>query len=164
LIENPGEFAINAMLCDSVSTAEGKLFVHGGGWSSLGTPKFPFVQPRIGLAILLSVPYSGTNKAIMLEIKLENEDGEVVPLGPPQRIPDGSEERRPMGVGVQLTVPRMTAMPLGESQVVPLAVNLDQLVFQSPGYYRFALSINGLLVERVPFRVLVPQQTIVRRG
>jgi Family of unknown function (DUF6941) len=36
---------------------------------------------------------------------------------------------------------------------VPFAVNFTELELPSPGHYEFVLSIDGMPVRRVPFRV-----------
>jgi hypothetical protein len=36
---------------------------------------------------------------------------------------------------------------------VPFAVNFTELELPSPGHYEFLLSIDGMPVRRVPFRV-----------
>ena len=78
---DPGEFAVNALVCDSAVVAEGKVFVQGGGWNMMVAQQFPFVQSRISLAVVVSVPYTMTNQNHLLEIRLENEDHEPVPIG-----------------------------------------------------------------------------------
>jgi hypothetical protein len=149
-----GEFCVNAVLCDSAVVAEGKLYMQGGGWNLLGTQRFPFNQPRISLAAVVSVPYTMTNQNHSLEIKLETEDHKPVPLGPP--VEKDGEIHRPSQINAQFNIGRPPILQPGDSQVVPFAVNIDQLQFDSPSAYSFVFSIDGTEIQRLSFRVLGP--------
>src|SRR6266511_2962909 len=128
----PSGFAVAAIICDSAASAEGKLYIQGGGWNILMSPVFPFSQPRIGVGAIVSVPYHATNKNHVLELRLEDQDGERLPIGPTvMSDTDGTTKS-------------------------PMAINLDQPVFQSPGAYSFVLTINDEEMERLTFRVLGP--------
>jgi len=152
---DPGTFTIDAMLCDSAVVAEGKLYVQGAGWNMLSTPQFPFVQSRIGLAVVIGVPYTETNREHRLHVRLESEDGAQLPLGPPVADPDQpGGVQRATGVGAQFNVGRPAVLQPGDRQNLPFAINLDQLGFESAGAYSFVLSIDGDEVNRLAFRVL----------
>jgi Family of unknown function (DUF6941) len=151
---NPGEFDVNAVLCDSAVVAEGKLYVQGGGWNILGTQQFPFIQPRISLGAVVTVPYTMTNQNHMLAIQLRNEDNESVAIGPP--VENDGEVQRPMQIGAQFNIGRPAILQAGDSQMLPFAVNLDQLPFESPGAYSFVFSIDGTEIQWLPFRVVGP--------
>jgi hypothetical protein len=43
----PPDFQVDAVLCDSAVTADGKLYIQRGGWNLLGAESFPFRQSRI---------------------------------------------------------------------------------------------------------------------
>lgn len=144
------------MLCDSAVVADGKLYVQGAGWNMLSTPQFPFVQSRIGIAVVIGVPYTETNREHQLHVRLESEDGQPVPLGPAVPAPDQpADMQRAMGVGAQFNVGRPPVLQPGDRQNLPFAINLDQLGFRVPGAYSFALSIDGVEANRLPFRVLM---------
>src|SRR6266498_5473939 len=83
---------IAAFLADSVVSAEGKLFVQGAGWNVLNAAGFPVRHPRIGIGVLVRVPYTATNQVHRLEVRMITADGEPVSLGdaPPEvGAPDG---------------------------------------------------------------------------
>lgn len=152
---DPSTFTVDAMLCDSAVVAEGKLYVQGGGWNMLSTQQFPFLQPRVGLAVVIGVPYTETNRLHHLDVKLESEDGELVPLGP--AMPDPEEPgtmHRATGVAAQFNVGRPPLLQPGDRQSLPFAINLDQLAFAVPGAYSFTLSIDGVEANRLVFRVI----------
>jgi len=159
-VQNPGEFAVNAFVCDSAVVAEGKVYIQGGGWNMMASPQFPFVQSRIALAVVVSVPYTMTNQNHLLEIRLEGEDHDSVAIGPP--VEKDGEIQRPTGVGAQFNVGRPALLQPGDAQPLPFAVNFDQLQFTSPGAYSFVIAIDGTEVQRLPFRVTaLPGQNIV---
>ncbi len=149
---DPGEFAVNAVLCDSAVVAEGKLYVQGGGWNVLGTQQFPFIQPRISLGAVVTVPYTKTNQNHLLSIQLRNEDNESVAIGP--AVEKDGDVQRPMHIGAQFNIGRPAILQAGDSQMLPFAVNLDQLPFDSPGAYSFIFSIDGSEIQWLPFRVV----------
>lgn len=160
----PSGFKIDAVICDSSVVAEGKLYVQGGGWDNLGSPVFPFIQSRISLAAVVAVPYIETNKNHVLEIHLEHEDGQKMPLAPQVVTQDGAATHTPTTIKAQFTFGRPATLPAGDSQMMPIAVNLDQLRFESPGAYSFVLSINGTEIERLGFRVIAPPGAIFAGG
>jgi len=158
MTSDPSTFTVDAMLCDSAVVAEGKLYMQGGGWNMLSTQQFPFVQPRVGLAVVIGVPYTETNRMHQLELKLESEDGELVPLGPAMPHPDEPEVmHRATGVAAQFNVGRPPLLQPGDRQSLPFAINLDQLAFATAGAYSFALSIDGEETNRLAFRVISTQ-------
>lgn len=153
----PGGFSIDAVLCDSAVAVEGKLYVQGGGWNMLGSPNFPFVQSRIGLGVVLAVPYTETNRNHNLEIELAHEDGGTVPLGPPQRVEGATDQMQtPTKVTAIFNMGRPPIIERGDAQNMVFAVNFDQLRFESPGQYSFVLKVDGEMVERLTFRVISP--------
>lgn len=149
---NPTGFTIDAILCDSAVTAEGKLYMQGGGWNLLGANSFPFNQPRLGLAVVIGVPYTATNQNHTLTIHLENEDGARFPLGPPPpNSPDGGPTEQ---IGAQFNIGRPPTLQSGDSQTIPFAVNIDQLEFDSPGGYTWVIGIDGTPLAQIPFRIM----------
>lgn len=147
------EMAVDAFLADSVVSPDGKLYVQGGGWTVISTPVLPWRQPRLGLAVLIRVPYSlATNEPHKFEVRLEDADGTILALGdaPPGTTPDGKVRR----VGGEFTVGRPPGLlQPGDDQLVAIAMNVDGLVFEKAGVYRFVISIDGADVKTLRFRV-----------
>jgi hypothetical protein len=139
------ELGIDAFLCDSAVTAEGKLYAQGGGWNEIRTPGFPFRQPRMGLGLIVTVPYTATNQNHRLEVQLMSEDG-LLPL---QTSPDGEKST----LEAQFNLGRPATLQPGDAQVVPFAVNIDGCEFSSPGAFSFVLRLDGTEVKRLTFRV-----------
>jgi hypothetical protein len=151
-----------AFLADSVVVAEGKLYVHGGGWDQLTTPQLPARHPRIGVGVLIRVPYNETNSQHQFELRLEDPDGKALPLG--DALPGTTADGKVRRIGSGFVVGRPPTLGAGDEQNVPIAANIDGLVFDSAGTHRFVLTIDGQDVELLPFRInLVPQLGPVMR-
>lgn len=162
MAHDPNAFEIDAMLCDSAVAAEGKLYLQGAGWENLNTPALPFAVPRIGVALVISVPYSRTNENFNLTLKMIGQDSDApIPLGPPMQDDQGNT-KQPVMIGAQFTVGRPATLARGDSQVVCMAMNLDQMVFTDAGLYSFLIAINDEEVKRLHFRVLVPTVLNIR--
>jgi hypothetical protein len=147
------DFTVNAILCDSAVTAEGKLYVQGGGWSVLGTTTFPFHLPRISLGIVVAVPYTATNQNHTLRIYLESEDGQRISFG---ALAEQGGGQAPTCIEARFNLGRPPTIQPGDAQTIPMAVNLDQLRFDDPGAYSFVIEIDSTEVERLIFRVALP--------
>jgi hypothetical protein len=145
---------IDALLADSVANAENKLYVLGAGWDRLSVPAFPARHPRIGIAALITVPYDQTGRDHQLTVRLEDADGHVQPIGPPQPAAEpGAPDRSPTGITATFGTTRSDTGVAGDEQIVPLALNLDGLVFSAPGRFRFVLGVAGADVKNLAFRV-----------
>lgn len=140
---------VTALLADSVVAESGKLYVQGGGWSSVNGVQFPVQIPRVGIGLIVHVPYSQTNRPHELRIQLQDEDGKTLPLA---EGPQGPES----GVRAMLNVGRPPHLQGGEAQNVVLAANLDGLVFDAPGTYAFTVAVGDEVKARLPFRIVAP--------
>jgi hypothetical protein len=149
----PSGFTVDAFLCDSAVVAEGKLYIQGGGWNMLTAASFPFVQSRIGVAVIIGVPYTATNRSHTFELRLLDQDGQPVPIGPVVGTDETGALQRPSGVAAQFNLGRPSLLRAGDAQNLPFAINLDQLPIESPGAYSFVLGISGQEIERLTFRV-----------
>jgi hypothetical protein len=139
---------VNAMLVDAVDEANGKLYIHGGGWSVWWTETVPVVLPRLGIAAVIGVPYTATNEAHPFTVHLIDQDGNLQALG---EGADGPVHR----IEGEFNVGRPADLPPGDEQPVPIAVNLGGVVLQSAGAYSFVIEIDGVEEARLPFRVLL---------
>ncbi len=140
---------VDVFLADSVQVADGKLYALGAGWNILTVPGVPVRQPRIGIGAVVTVPYTDTNEPHRLAARLEDADGNAVPLQPPAQ-PGGQAARQ---VAADFTVGRPASLEPGDEQMIALAFNLDGLVFPTAGRYRFVLNLDGDDVSHLPFRV-----------
>ncbi|HEY2665413.1 MAG TPA: hypothetical protein VGK51_01100 [Actinomycetota bacterium] len=147
---------VDAFLADSVVSAEGKLYVQGAGWNTIYTTNFPTRHSRVGIGVLVRVPWMATNQTHTLDITIENADGHLINLSeapagaPPDVTSDNGQINRIRG---NFNVGRPPALPAGDEQIVPIAVNIDGLVFDAPGAYSLVISIDGTELERLPLRI-----------
>ena len=156
------EITVEAFLADSVVNPDGKLYVQGGAWNVIHTPALPFRQARIGIAVIVRVPYQlATNQAHKFELRLENADGEQLPLGeapPGTNVPDGKIRK----IGGDFPVGRPPGVQPGDEQSVAIAVNIDGLLFERDGVYRFVVSIDGRDLRQLRFGInLLTQPRLV---
>lgn len=140
---------VDAFLADSVVGAEGKLYVLGAGWNRITAAMFPAVHDRIGIGLLFRVEPEGENQAHQFELRLEDAEGRELPLvdspsGANQ--PDGNLQR----IGGEFRTGRDDE---ADEQVVPIAINLNGMPFPRPGAYRFMVSVDGIDLKTLAFRV-----------
>jgi hypothetical protein len=143
---------VNAFLADSVVVAEGKLYAQGAGWNTINVQSLPAAHDRIGIGLIIDVPYTETNTEHQFSLHLEGEDGEQLPIADaPSGVetPDG-KLRRIEGV---FNMGRPPTLVAGDDQLIPLAINLNGLPFTSAGRYTFVLQVDGEEVKRLSFRV-----------
>jgi|1186.fasta_scaffold32068_2 hypothetical protein len=141
---------VQAFLAESVAVADGRLFVQGAGWAHLQVPKLPVHPGRLGIGMLLWIPRARLDERIPIALRLEDPLGEPVPLAEP-----GSETLLAAELSGSLTAePAPPGSPL-DSQVVPLAFNLDGLWLESEGEHALIVEIDGAIAARVVFAVSV---------
>lgn len=150
----PNAIALNAILCDTATTAEGKLYMHGGGWNSMTATTFPCTHPRIGIGAVLDIPYTFTNAVHRLEISIQDQDGTLLELGRKAGA-DGEIEVLHRMEAV-FNIGRPPLVQAGDSQTIALAINLDQIRFDAPGAYAVTFLIDGKEADRLRFRVNAP--------
>jgi len=146
------DMEIEAFLADSVATAEGKLYVQGAAWNVINTAVMPIRQPRIGIGVIIRVPYTATNQPHKFEVYLVDADDKELPLGdasPGTEATDGKIHR----LGGQFNVGRPPTLQPGDEQLVALAMNIDGLQFDRADAYRFVIELDGSREKFLPFRV-----------
>lgn len=135
---------LRAFLADGVQASEGKLYVLGAGWNRLATRRFPARHDRVGIGALV-VLEAGDAGQHTLTLRLLDPDGAAATLATDA---DGAA-RQAIGIGFGAT----EATDGLDETIVPLAFNLDGLVFREPGTYAFELRIDEGEPERLPFKV-----------
>jgi hypothetical protein len=143
---------VDALIADSVVTADGKLYVQGGGWDTIGSATFPFRQPRIGVGVLLRIPWTRTNEMHTLGLRIVDQDENKIVLGdapPGADTPDGKVRE----IKGQFNLGRPPFLSVGDSQIVPIAMNLDGIEFNQPDTYSAVIAIDGKDKRRLTIRV-----------
>jgi hypothetical protein len=124
--------------------ADNKMYVQGGAWNVITTAVLPVRHPRVGIALVVRVPYAlADNSQKRFSLILEDQDGGQVPIGDPAigRIEGTFTVGRPVGI-----------QP-GDEQLVALAINLDGLQFERAGAYVFKVRIDDREIKALRFRV-----------
>ncbi|MBA2414964.1 MAG: hypothetical protein H0V64_03560 [Geodermatophilaceae bacterium] len=140
-------FTAQAMLCDSAAAVDGKLYIQGGGWNAIAAGVMPFAAPRIGMALLIGVPYGDTERRHQLTVGLADEDGSQLPLGPV------TDTGRASHLQLGFEVGRPAKLPPGDTQLLPFALNIDGYAFARPGGYAFVIAVDQQEITRLRFRI-----------
>jgi hypothetical protein len=147
------ELTVTGFLADSVVTAEGKLYVQGAGWNVIWTQEFPARQPRLGIGLIVSIPYTETNQPHTLDVRIDDGDGRTIQLG---TQPDGSPLTT---LGGSINVGRPPNLAHGDEQLVAIGLNIDGMEFGHPDRYGVIVELDGEPALTLPFRVMLAQQT-----
>ena len=124
-------------LADGADVASGKLYVLGGGWTTIWSREFPTIHERLSLVILLSVPWMETNQVHPFTIDLVDEDGRSV-------LPQPLAGTFNMGRPAQ-------AVP-GDPFMFPFAPTINNLQLGREGRYAFVLTVDGRHLGQTAFR------------
>jgi hypothetical protein len=130
-----------ALLADAVQVVQGKLYVLGGGWDTLFVRGVPARYPALGVGLRVRVPWSYTDRGLVIGIDLQDEDGGRVLPGPP--ISQGVRVNRPSGI------------PEGSDVGIARSFTFNNLTFPSEGAYSFVISIDDDVASRLRFSVRV---------
>ena len=152
---------VDGFLADSVVTSDGKLYVQGAGWNRISAATFPVVHDRIGIGLLFRFEVEAVGEPHRFELRLEDSKGNEMPLGdaPPGPQSPGKITR----IGGEFGAGPVAR---GVEQIVPIAVNLNGMAFEGPSTFRFVISVDGVDLKALPFRVeqFAPQRPQVTGG
>lgn len=128
-----------ALLADAVQVVHGKLYLLGGGWDSLFVPAFPARYPSLGVGLRVRVPWSWTDRVLVIGVDLQDEDGaRILPTKP---LRQGVRVARPEGI------------PEGTDVGVARSFTFNNLTFPAEGAYSFVVSLNEETASRLRFSV-----------
>jgi hypothetical protein len=139
---------IDAFLADSVVKSGGKLHALGIGWDRLTARAFPARHARVAIGVVATVPFLDTGEEHEIVIRLEDPEGNSIPFAPAKPGAGGAPDR----LRAKFSPGRPDSYVIGDERVVLLAINVDGLVFQRPGSYRFVLAAGGI-EKPLTFRV-----------
>ncbi len=128
------------MLADAATVADGKVYVHGGGWNAIIAPEIPTAHPSLALVMAFQLDWHEGNENLAIVIELVNEDG------------------KPAGVRAEMTL-RVAPTPVtkkGADLYQYTAHTFIGLRFDEYGAYRFQVVHNGDVLASVPLSVLPP--------
>ena len=128
-----------ALLADAVQVVHGKLYLLGGGWDSLFVADFPARYPSIGVGLRVRVPWSWTDRVLVIGVDLQDEDGQrILPTKP---LKQGVRVARPEGI------------PEGTDVGVARSFTFNNLTIPAEGAYSFVVSLNDETASRLRFSV-----------
>ena len=144
---------VEAFLADSVEAVQGKLYVMGAGWNIINVLQLPATHARVGIGIIIGVPYTATNQSHSFEVRLVDEDEHSLPLGDaPSNV--STEDGKIRKFGGTFNVGRPPTIQAGDEQLVTLAMNIDGLQFERESGYAFVISVDQTDVKRLHFRII----------
>ena len=123
------------ILADAAQVQGDKLYMLGGGWSTIWAKEFP-AQHGMAVAAAILVPWMETNRQHRFRIHVRTEGGAT--LG---------------DIGGQFEQGRPAGLPAGSTQRVMLAANLGVRLDQ-PAEGVAELWLDDQLAKSVPFRVV----------
>lgn len=115
---------VSALLCDAASVREGLLFVMGGGITRLWRQEYP-AGFGCSLAMMLELHQMELERPHEIDVLLQGEDGQ--------------ELARVKG-GFQMGAPNLE---VGETALVPFAVDLHGVSIPAPGTCTLEISVDG---------------------
>lgn len=124
------------ILADWAEVINGKIYVQGGGWTTITARESLPVSRTIAIAVSPRVEWHETNTPHDLVIRILREEGQA-------------ELAR---IDARFEVGRSAGLPQGSSQPHPMAVNLP-LTFERAGEYEVRASIDGEEVTTLSFRI-----------
>lgn len=130
-----------AMLADAATVADGKLYIHGGGWNSIISPQIPTTHPTLALVLIFKLEWQEANEDLELVLELVTEDGKEAGL------------RGDMHLRVAPTPVTKKGAELYQST----AYMFHGLRFDHYGGYRFQVSHGDRVLASVPLTVHPPQ-------
>ncbi len=142
MTDRPDELAIDMFLADRAEAINGKLYVMGGAWDRLQVPELPgpLLVP-ISVAVVITVPWSLTNREFTFSLELVDVDNQLVPMS------DDSEV-----FSIPFEVGRPPGLREGRPQKNVLSVMIGPgLVFERAGTYSFRGLIDGEELSRATF-------------
>ena len=124
----------------------GKVHLLGGGWSMTSSPLGSFC-----LVVLIAVDWSETDLEHVAMVRLEDADGRVVAVGPPDRAKPLVKEHR-------FVAARPQGLPPGSDADVHVVWTFGAGLNLPPGRYLWRLEIDGATSEpwSLPFVVRRP--------
>jgi len=142
---------VRLLLANFAEVRENLLSLMGAGWTLTGPAPAPFA-----IAALVEVPWEETNRPIKLFFEIFDVDGQPFTVG----TPTGD---RPFQIGAELSVGRPPDVPPGTTFLSPVAINVQSIQFQPGQQYVVKVSVNGVPMDEVQFRVRPQPQAPERR-
>ncbi|HXR41067.1 MAG TPA: hypothetical protein VN738_01600 [Acidothermaceae bacterium] len=124
------------LLCDAAQVdPAGKVHILGAGWTVVGGGA-GIPLPAQAVVAMVHVPWHQTTQPHFLRLRLEDADGNVVRVGPPDAV-------HPMVHEQTVSVSRPPGAPEGITLDVPVVVSIGPGMPLPAGRYAWRLEIDG---------------------
>lgn len=134
------------LLADAVSTPpDGKVYIHGGGFTRLTLPVLPFVVPAIGVMIRIEISEKELLKEHDYRLTWLDPAGDKVM--PPMEFNGKADDAPPLAEG--------------ERRYIIVGVNMGGIPITRAGCYSIEFHIDGELMRSEPVPVVVEQEQVV---
>ena len=117
------------LLCDAAQAIDGKLYMLGAGWTTIGAQPAPFA-----IALLMDVPWDESNRAHHFDLRLVDGDGQPV-------TPIGGDI--PIAVGGDFEVGRPAGLREGSTLRMPFAISFGPLALPPGQRLVWQLEVDG---------------------
>ena len=125
-----------ALLADYANvTADGKLNILGV-FDTIFADRFPAIHPQIHLILELEAHPAEAGTPKQVEIRLMTEDG-----------------RTALSISADMAFQRKDSSPLGEMMKTQQIIGFQNIRFEKPGTYQFAILVNWETRETVSLKV-----------
>jgi hypothetical protein len=127
----------SVMLADAAALADGKLYVHGGGWDVIWTPAVPTTHPTLSVVFVIEFEWSETHVDRALRVTLHDEDD------------------KPLNVAAAgtLNVGHPPGATHGAPILQPIVLPFAMITFERVGRYYFRIALDETELARVRFGV-----------
>ena len=126
------------ILADAAQAVNGKLYVLGGGWSTLHPVALPLTH-QVSVAAGFRIPWNETNQVHHIEIAIVTADGN--PIVPPLRG--------------ELEMGRPAGLRPGSDQTPVIAMTANTR-FERDGRYEVQVRVEDQIVKTITFDVAPP--------
>ncbi|WP_245843391.1 DUF6941 family protein [Mycolicibacterium vulneris] len=141
---------LTAILCNHAEAQNNLLYVSAGGIDQVLIPaghSEPFTV-SVGIGIIVEVPRTASDQEHTVDIELLDSDGRAVELQ------KGLDEREPFHTQFKFNIGKSDHHEADETQSVAFAVNIPVLRLGKLGSYVFAVSVDGTVQRRLPYRLV----------
>lgn len=140
---------LDAILCNHAEAVNNLLYIAAGGIDTVYVPAGinPPYPVTLGIAVMITVPWSQASEQHKVDIELVSEDGE------PVQVPVTPELMQPLRSTLTFNVDRSAGTEIGDDQHVCLAANLPGFPLSAFGKYEFIVRLDGQNERRLPCRL-----------
>lgn len=123
------------MLADAATVAEGKLYIHGGGWDSISNPSLPVTYPAFAFVLVMDLEVTELTGDELL-IELVDDEGSRI-LNVTGHLETDGPERFPNRTSISM----------------PLTLTFPHVTFARAGVYTFKVHVARKHIHSLKFSV-----------